>query len=94
MLHGLMQISLPENPGWWLVFDASFEELEDIALSILEMEGRPKKTLEEVEREVTRIKESKAEDQKGTGDAKEVVRSSSLPPSTEGEYDYCGLCAC
>lgn len=80
-----MQISLPESPGWWLVFDTSFEELEDIALSVLEMAGRPKKTLEEVEKEVARIKEARAEEQKGTGDAKEVARSSSLPASTDGE---------
>lgn len=78
-----LEISLPENPGWWLVFDASYEELEDIALSVLEMAGRAKKTLEEVEKEVARIKESKAEDQKGSGDTKEVIRSSSLPASRD-----------
>ena len=83
-MYVCIQISLPENPGWWLVFDALYEELEDIALSVLEMAGRAKKTLEEVEKEVARIKESKVEDQKGSGDAKEVARSSSLPASTDG----------
>lgn len=76
------------------MFDTSFEELEDIALSVLEMAGRPKKTLEEVEKEVARIKEARAEEQKGTGDAKEVARSSSLPASTDGECDSYTLCTC
>ena len=93
-----VQISLPESPGWWLVFDVSFEELEDIALSVLEMAARPKKTLEEVEKEVARIKEARTEEQKGTGDTtKEVVRSSSLPASTDGECKSCPLfqlCVC
>ena len=90
--HVCIQISLPENPGWWLVFDASYEELEDIALSVLEMAGRAKKTLEEVEKEVARIKESKAEDQKGSGDTKEVIRSSSLPASRDGRCIFEVLC--
>lgn len=54
------QIPLPTNPGWWLMFEASKRDIEIISLEILQLYTYPNRSLEEVEKEVTKIKEELA----------------------------------
>ena len=52
-----MQIPLPQSPPWWLLFDADFEDMEAIALELLALYRWPRVQLEEVEREIGKLKE-------------------------------------
>ena len=52
-----MQIPLPQSPPWWLMFDADYEDMEAIALELLALYHCPRVQLEEVEREIGRLKE-------------------------------------
>jgi hypothetical protein len=74
-----LKVPLPENPGWWQMFDATYSELEDIALDILEMYDRPKRNVEEVEKELNALKDTLQK----TTDKEPVVRSASVPVSAE-----------
>ena len=38
----LYQIILPQRPPWWELFDTSYEEIDDIALTIVKLYARPK----------------------------------------------------
>ncbi|XP_065890051.1 cyclin-L1-like [Dysidea avara] len=51
------KIPLPSNPSWWLMFEVSKRDIETIALEILQLYTYPSRSLEELEKEVSKIKE-------------------------------------
>ena len=65
------------------MFDATYDELEDIALDVLEMYSRPKRNLEEVEKELSTLKDAL---QKSTTKEAELKKSVSIPASTESTW--------
>lgn len=67
------QIALPANPGWWLMFGASKQDIEIISLEILQLYTYPNRSLEELEKEVSKLKEELAK--KKEVDIKEIQLS-------------------
>ncbi|XP_062505638.1 cyclin-L2-like isoform X2 [Corticium candelabrum] len=52
----ILGIPLPENPPWWLLFEACYEDIEEISCTILEHYGRPQRELSKLVEAVTEAK--------------------------------------
>ena len=65
------------------MFDATYDQLEDIALDVLEMYSRPKRSLEEVEKELSTLKDAL---QKSTTKEAELKKIVSISASTESMW--------
>ena len=57
VLSSSLQIPLPQSPPWWLLFDANYEDIEEISLEMLTLYRRPKVSLEELEKRISVHKE-------------------------------------
>ncbi|XP_057303977.1 cyclin-L2-like [Hydractinia symbiolongicarpus] len=73
-----IKINLPLRPPWWQLFDAPYEDIEDIALSILRLYSKPKVDITRLEAQVNKIRKAK-EQEKKSSEAKESE-------STEGSF--------
>lgn len=51
-----LQILLPEHPPWWLLFEAHYEDIEEISCTILEQYKRPKRELSKLIAAVSEVK--------------------------------------
>ena len=47
------QVPLPQSPPWWLLYDAHYEDIEDICLEVLSLYRRPKVFLEQLEKKIS-----------------------------------------
>merc|ERR1712142_159278 len=64
-----VKVNLPLRPPWWLLFDASYEDIEDISLSILRLYHQKPVKVTQIESAVRALKEKKQKnktDDKGT----------------------------
>jgi len=57
----IVKINLPSRPPWWQLFDASYDDIEDIALSIITLYSRPLRKISHLEAIVNKLKKSKQE---------------------------------
>lgn len=53
----VLQIPLPKSPGWWEVFRVNIEDIEDIAMSILELYQTHLPSMDELTNEVKKFAE-------------------------------------
>ena len=51
MASRVMNHQLPEDPAWWLLFDTSFKDIEDVCLTVLQLYKMPKAHLVDVKAE-------------------------------------------
>lgn len=66
-----VKVNLPLRPPWWLLFDASFEDIEDICLSILRLYSLKPVSISQIDGAVKKLKDKKKKDpsDKGTPNA-------------------------
>lgn len=55
------KINLPMKPPWWILFDASFDDIEEISLCILHLYSQKTPKLEKLELIVKKLKKDKKE---------------------------------
>eukprot|EP00794_Sanderia_malayensis_P015021 gene15021-16571_t len=76
-----LKIVLPLRPPWWELFDADLEEIEEIALAIMEIYSRPKATLGHLDGEIEKARKS-IQEKKGPATSKE----NGAPSETSGSF--------
>jgi len=59
-----LQISLPKNPPWFIIFGAKQEEIHYIMISILRLYKHRPKSLDELEKLVNTIREKREDERK------------------------------
>merc|ERR1719494_127699 len=60
-----LKMILPSKPAWWELFDAQYEEIEDISLRILKLYERPKGDLHSLENKVNTVRKVMQEKKSG-----------------------------
>lgn len=58
------KINLPLRPPWYELFDATYDDIEDISITILRLYTKPRRKLLELESVVSKLKKEKAEKEK------------------------------
>lgn len=54
----VVKINLPLRPPWWELFDATYDDIEDISLSILRLYSRPRRKTSHLEAAVAKAKKA------------------------------------
>lgn len=56
-----VKVNLPMKPPWWLLFDASYDDIEDISLSILRLYSHKSTKITHLEAVIKKLKKEKKE---------------------------------
>uniref|UniRef100_A0A7M5V6X3 Cyclin-like domain-containing protein n=2 Tax=Clytia hemisphaerica TaxID=252671 RepID=A0A7M5V6X3_9CNID len=75
------QVPLPQRPAWFQIFDATYNEIEDISISIMRLYSKPKRKLAHLESLVSKLRKEKAEKEKTFSALKDEKKPGSFTPS-------------
>lgn len=77
-----LKVPLPQRPAWYELFDATYDDIEDVSISILRLYAKPKRKLAHLEAIVNKLKKEKADKEKAAAALKlEEKKAGSFTPS-------------
>lgn len=83
-----VKVNLPMKPPWWQLFDASYEDVEDISLCILRLYSHRPTKITHLELIVKKLKKEKKIPTKTTPDVGSFTPNSSIKPASNNNSEH------